>query len=92
MTKNKSLLKFFLIIYGLSIPLWIIERFIDIKGLPLNIPITDILAAFTPLIAATILVYKDAGKTGKSRYFNGYSMGNLALSLHYSTRTQCPLG
>lgn len=66
---NKSSLKFFLIVYGLSIPLWIIERFIDIKGLPLNIPITDILAAFTPLIAATILVYKEEGKTGVKRLF-----------------------
>jgi uncharacterized protein len=66
---NRSPLKFFLIIYGLSIPLWIIELFIDVKGLPLNIPITDILAAFTPLIAATILVYKEAGKTGINRLF-----------------------
>ena len=66
---NKSPLKFFLIVYGLSIPLWIIERFIDIKGLPLNIPITDVLAAFTPLIAASILVYKEEGKTGIKRLF-----------------------
>ncbi len=56
---NKSPLKFFLIVYGLSIPLWLIETFIDIKGLPLNIPITDVLAAFTPLIAASILVQKE---------------------------------
>ena len=66
---NKSPLKFFLIVYGLSIPLWIIERFIDVKGLPLNIPITDILAAFTPLIAATILVYKEEGRTGIGKLF-----------------------
>ena len=66
---NKSPLKFFLIVYGLSIPLWIIERFIDVKGLPLNIPITDILAAFTPLIAATILVYKEHGRIGINNLF-----------------------
>ncbi len=69
MNKTKSPLKFFLIIYGLSIPLWLIERFIDVKGLPLNIPITDILAAFTPLIAATILIYKEEGKLGMSKLF-----------------------
>jgi uncharacterized protein len=67
---NKSPLKFFLIVFGLSIPLWLIERFIDIKGLPLNIPITDILAAFTPLMAASILVYKEEGKTGIIRLFS----------------------
>ena len=57
-------LKFFLLVYAMSIPLWIIQTFINIKGLPLDIPITDILAAFTPLIAATILAYKEEGRTG----------------------------
>ncbi len=61
---SKSPLKFFLIIFGLSIPLWIFETMIDVKGLPLNIPITDIIAAFTPLIAACILVYKEEGSSG----------------------------
>jgi uncharacterized protein len=61
---NKSPLKFFLIIYGLSIPLWILETMIDVKGLPLDIPVTDMLAAFTPLIAACILVYKEDGSGG----------------------------
>jgi uncharacterized protein len=64
MNKNKSPLKFFLIIYGLSIPLWLIETLIDVKGLPLDIPITDILAAFTPLVAASFLVYTEDGKVG----------------------------
>jgi uncharacterized protein len=66
---NKSPLKFFLIVYGLSIPLWIIETMIDVKGLPLDIPITDILAAFTPLIAASILVYKEDGRSGINKLF-----------------------
>ncbi len=66
---KRSPLKFFLIVYGLSIPLWLIETFIDVKGLPLDIPITDILAAFTPLIAATILVHKEEGRGGISELF-----------------------
>ena len=78
MTINKSPLKFFLIVYGLSIPLWIIETFIDIKGLPLNIPITDILAAFTPLISATILIYKEEGNLDSHYYTHDLSMQGLA--------------
>ena len=66
---NRRPLKFFLIVYGLSVPLWIIETMIDIKGLPLDIPITDILAAFTPLIAAGILVYKEEGHNGIKKLF-----------------------
>jgi uncharacterized protein len=62
-------LKFLLIVFGLSIPLWVIETMIDVKGLPLDIPITDIFAAFTPLIAAVILVYKEEGCVGINRLF-----------------------
>lgn len=67
--ENRSPLKFFLLVYGLSIPLWIIETRIDVKGLPLDIPITDILAAFTPMIAANILVYKEEGRIGIAKLF-----------------------
>jgi uncharacterized protein len=67
--ENHSPLKFFLLVYGLSIPLWIIETRIDVKGLPLDMPITDIVAAFTPLIAASILVYKEEGRIGLNNLF-----------------------
>lgn len=68
-SENRSPLKFFLLVYGLSIPLWIIETRIDVTGLPLDIPITDILAAFTPMIAASILVYKEEGRIGIEKLF-----------------------
>ena len=67
--ENHSPLKFFLLVFGLSIPLWIIETRIDVKGLPLDIPITDILAAFTPMIAASILVHKEEGRIGIEKLF-----------------------
>ena len=67
---NKSPLKFFLITYGLSIPLWLIGIVINFKRSALDFSITDILAAFTPLIAATILVYKEKGETGIKTLFN----------------------
>lgn len=67
--EHRSPLQFFLLVYGLSIPLWIIETIIDVTGLPLDIPITDILAAFTPMIAASILVYKEEGRIGISKLF-----------------------
>ena len=68
-SKNKSPLKFFIIVYGLSIPLWLIEMMMDVKRSALNFSVTDILAAFTPLIAATILVYKEEGRIGINKLF-----------------------
>ncbi len=65
-SKEKSPLYFFLLVYGLSLPLWLLQIYIDNTSLPLNIPITDILAAFTPLIAACILTYKTDGRKGVS--------------------------
>lgn len=38
-------------------------------ALPLDIPITDIMAAFTPLIAASFLVYKEEGRMGVNKLF-----------------------
>ena len=60
--KKKLPFKFFLLVYGLSIPLWIVERFVNIKGLPLDIPAMEIFAAFTPLTVACILVHREEGK------------------------------
>jgi uncharacterized protein len=66
---KRSPLAFFLLVYGLSIPFWVIETLIDVKGLPLDIPITDILAAFAPLVAATILAHKEEGRAGVKKLF-----------------------
>ena len=55
---NRYPLKFFLMVYALSIPLWIIGTMVEVKGLPDDLPITDAAATFVPLIAAVILVYR----------------------------------
>ena len=68
-TTKRSPSAFFLLVYGLSIPLWIVETKIDVDRLPLDFSITDILAAFTPLIAASILVYKEDGRAGIKTLF-----------------------
>jgi membrane protease YdiL (CAAX protease family) len=70
---------FFIIIYGFSLPFWILQIFINDTNLPLNIPITDIITAFTPLITSLILVYIEFGKNGikniMKRIFNYKNMG-----------------
>lgn len=65
---QRSPLNFFLLVYGLSIPLWLIGTSINAKG-PLDFPITDMLAAFTPLMAASILVYNQEGRIGIKKLF-----------------------
>jgi membrane protease YdiL (CAAX protease family) len=56
-----SPLKYFLLVFGLSAPLWILQTQIKKSGLPLDIPITDIIAAFMPLTVACILVGSENG-------------------------------
>jgi len=63
-SSNKSPLKFFLLVFALAIPIWVIEPMVKVKGLPLDVPITDLIATFIPLIAACILVYKEEGQGG----------------------------
>jgi uncharacterized protein len=67
---KKSPLTFFLLVYGLSIPFWVIKIRVKVGWLPLNFSVTDVLAAFTPLIAACILVYKEDGWAGIKKLFS----------------------
>ncbi|WP_292518416.1 CPBP family intramembrane glutamic endopeptidase [Methanoculleus sp.] len=63
-TSKRSPFLFFILVYTLSIPLWALNAIYPIK-LPVdNLPVTDIAATFTPLIAASILVYREGGLFG----------------------------
>jgi len=59
---QKFPLTFFLLVFGLSTPLWILQTIIGKSGLPLDIPITDIVAAFMPLGVAYGLIYRKQGR------------------------------
>ncbi|HEY0667741.1 MAG TPA: type II CAAX endopeptidase family protein [Sphingobacteriaceae bacterium] len=61
---KKSVSWFFILVYVLSAPFWLIQLFINKTNLPLDIPITDIIAAFTPMISACIIVYNEKGRKG----------------------------
>lgn len=53
--------QYFLLVYLMSAPFWLIAGSISRGGLPDNLPLTDIGAAFTPTIAALILRYREGG-------------------------------
>lgn len=55
---------FFVLIYSLSVPFWILSTQIKHAGLPDNLPVSDIGAVLTPTIAAMILRYREAGRRG----------------------------
>jgi uncharacterized protein len=64
-TAKRSPLKFFLLVFGLSIPFWIIDFTINAERTSsLNFSIIDIVTAFIPIIAGCILIYKEEGKSG----------------------------
>lgn len=60
---------FFALIYGLSSPFWLISTQIAHSGLPEHFLITDIGATLTPIIAAVILRYHEAGVMGVRELF-----------------------
>lgn len=63
-TSPRHLVAFFVLVYVMSAPFWILSTFTISSWLPDNIPITDIGAALTPTIAATILRYRENGFSG----------------------------
>jgi CAAX protease family protein len=60
--KNRSLLTFILLLFGLSIPFWVIGTIVDVQVIPgLNL---FQMGLAMPAVAALILVYKESGKEG----------------------------
>jgi len=61
---DKSPLKFFLLVFVLSVPFWLIGTVTQLpKEIPINLPISSFMT-FNPLIAALILSYKDNKSAG----------------------------
>ncbi len=60
-------LLFFLLVFLLTIPFWLLSAVIKVGGLPDNLPVTDIGATFVPLISAAILIYREEGWAGVKR-------------------------
>ncbi len=61
-TKTGSPLKFFLLVLILSVPLWMIGSLIPLQLLP-GLPLSSLMV-FCPMIAASILVYREDRITG----------------------------
>ncbi len=61
-------LAFFVLVYALSAPFWIISILQGKSGLPDNIPSTDIGATLSPTVAACILIYRENGRSGLVKY------------------------
>jgi len=61
-------LAFFVLVFALSSPFWIISSGLGPSTLPDNIPVTDIGATLTPLIAACVLVTVERGWLGLKQF------------------------
>jgi len=65
--ERRSPLKFFLLVFTLSIPLWLIGAVTRLQLLP-GLPVSSLMA-FCPLIAASILVYREDKTAGVTKLF-----------------------
>jgi len=66
-TERRSPLKFFLLVFTLSIPLWLIGAVTRLQLLP-GLRVSSLMA-FCPLIAASILVYREGKTAGVTELF-----------------------
>lgn len=67
LNKNHPLV-FFVLIYAMSAPFWLLSVFLGASGLPDNIPLTDIGATLSPAISACLLIYAENGKAGLKQF------------------------
>ncbi len=57
MTRSRSLGFFFLLVFALSIPLWLAGSFIGLEVVP-GVPLSSVVVTFCPAIAAAITIYR----------------------------------
>ena len=60
---------YFILVFAMSAPFWILGFLLRDTRLPLDIPVTDVLATLSPLLAAWILTYRTSGKAGVRQLF-----------------------
>jgi hypothetical protein len=62
--------RFFLLVFALSLPFWLIGAIAERRGfqpgLPMNLPVSSLMAV-CPLVAAVVLVYRAEGSAGVKR-------------------------
>ena len=67
---ERSSWAFFALVLALAAPILVLSRFVGVIG-ALKIPVTDLMLGFTPLIAASILVFRHEGAGGLLSFLKG---------------------
>lgn len=66
----RSAALFLVVVLALAVPIWALSRFVGVIG-SLKVPVTDLLLAFTPLVAASLLVFRAEGAAGVATLLKG---------------------
>ena len=78
--------QYFLLVYALSAPFWLLSLFLKHSPLPDNLPLTDIGAALTPTIAAALLRYREGGMAAvRSLFGRVFDYGRIKHSAYFWT-------
>ena len=78
--------QYFLLVYALSAPFWLLSLFLKHSPLPDNLPLTDIGAALTPTVAAALLRYREGGMAAVRGLFGRvFDYGRIKHSAYFWT-------
>jgi CAAX protease family protein len=81
-SKNRSLLNFVLLLFGLSIPLWVIGAIYDVQLFP-GFKLFQLSLAM-PSVAALILIYREGGRNGVVALLKrSYDFRNIKSKIWY---------
>ncbi|RKV83233.1 MAG: CPBP family intramembrane metalloprotease, partial [Neisseria sp.] len=78
--------QYFLLVYALSAPFWLLSLFLKHSPLPDNLPLTDIGAALTPTVAAALLRYREGGMAAvRSLFGRVFDYGRIKHPAYFWT-------
>lgn len=65
-SSKRRLLKFYLLVFALSVPFWLVGAVVEVEGLPMDLPVSALMLV-CPITAAWILVRREEGPGGMRR-------------------------
>jgi hypothetical protein len=65
-SSKRSLLKFYVLVFALAVPFWLVGAVVEVEGLPMDLPVSALMLV-CPITAAWILVRRDEGPGGMRR-------------------------
>lgn len=81
-SSKRSLLKFYVLVFALAVPFWLVGAVVEVEGLPMDLPVSALMLV-CPITAAWILVRRDEGPGAMRRLMKRVDYRKITRRIWY---------